>query len=219
MKKILIICLSLLLLLCGCINQNQAEEPLVTTPSDTSDAFDRIALDAAEARADYYQNLVVELQKELVSIKNAHASERVEYESRIEELEAALGVPDAAPPSDFEYTTKEGKITITSYLGKEKIVSIPEEIGGCPVTHIADAAFENNHTVEKIILPSTLESIGWFTFRGCIALFEVEMPSSVAKIEYGAFDNCNAKLTFLCPAGSYAEEYAQSYGYSTKQLT
>ena len=217
MKKVVTLCLLLSLLLCGCINKNQAQEPAATTPPDSSAVFDQIALDAAEARADYYQNLVVELQKEIVSIKNAHASQRVEYESRIEELEAALGVPEAAPPSDFQYTTKEGKITITAYVGKEKVVSIPDEIGGCPVTYIADAAFENNHTVEKVIFPKTVAGIGWFAFRGCIALCEIEIPSSVSKIEYGAFDNCNAKLTFVCPVGSYAEEYAQSYGFSTKK--
>ena len=88
MKKVVTLCLLLSLLLCGCINKNQAQEPVATTPPDSSAVFDQIALDAAEARADYYQNLVVELQKEIVSIKNAHASQRVEYESRIEELEA-----------------------------------------------------------------------------------------------------------------------------------
>jgi len=217
MKKVLTICLLLSVLLCGCTNQNQGEDPQTTTPSDTSDVFDQIALDAAEARAEYYQNLVAELQKEIVSIKNTHASQRVEYESRIDELEAALGLPEAALPSDFAYTTKDGTITITAYLGKQKAVIIPDEISGCPVTHIADAAFENNHTLEKVILPSSLQTIGWFAFRGCIALCEVEIPANVSKIEYGAFDNCNAKLTFLCPAGSYAEEYAQSYGIATKK--
>ena len=217
MKKILIFCLLVSLLLCGCTNQNQAQEPQTTPQPDSSDVFDRIALDAAEARADYYQNLVVELQKEIVSIKNAHASAKVEYESRIEELEIALGIPEAAPPSDFQYTTKDGEITVTAYVGSEKVVSIPEEIGGCPVTYIADAAFENNRGIEKVILPKTVRGIGWFAFRGCIALGEVEVPASVSNIEYGAFDNCNAKLTFVCQEGSYAEEYAQSYGYTTKQ--
>ena len=69
MKKFLLVCLFLSLILCGCINPNVSEEPQTTTPPDTSDVFDQIALDAAEARADYYQNLVVELQKEIVSIK------------------------------------------------------------------------------------------------------------------------------------------------------
>ncbi len=206
MKKLLIIALFLCLCLFGCADQDRGEDPQTTTPNDTSDVFDQIALDAAEARAEYYQKLVVELQKEIISIKNAHASAKVEYESRIDELEAALGVPEAAPPSDFQYTTKDGKITITAYVGEEKVVSIPDEIGGCPVTHIADAAFENNHTIEKVILPNSLESIGWFTFRGCIALSEVEISANVSKIEYGAFDNCNAKLTLLCPVDSYAEE-------------
>ena len=218
MKKIMIACLLMCLLLCGCANGNGKEElQTPIKPDDTSNTLDEIALDAAEARADYYQTLVVELQKEILSLKNAHASARVEYESRIEELEIALGVPEVAPTSDFQYTTKDGKITITAYVGTEKVVSVPDEIGGCPVTQIFDTAFENNLTVEKIILPQSLECIGWFAFRGCIALCEVEAPASLSKIEYGAFDNCNAKLTFVCQQGSYAEDYAQSYGYTTKQ--
>ena len=217
MKKIVIVCLLLTLLLCSCNYPKEGTDSQSTTPADTLDTFDRIAIDAAEARAAYYQNLVVELQREIISLKDAHASEKVEYESRIEELEIALGVPEAAPPSDFQYTTKDGKITILSYVGSEKTVSVPEEIGGCPVTYIADTAFEGNLTLEKVILPSSLEGIGWFAFRGCIALCEVQAPSSIAKIEYGAFENCNAKLTIVCPEGSYAEEYAISYGYATKQ--
>ncbi len=217
MKKIVIVCLLITLLLCACTNANSREEPQSTNPSDTLDVFDQIAIDAAEARAQYYQNLVVELQQEILSLKDAHASARVEYESRIEELEIALGIPEAAPPSDFQYTTKDGKITIIAYVGNDKAISVPDEIGGCPVTHIADAAFEGNLTLEKVILPQSLESIGWFAFRGCIALCEVQASESVSKIEYGAFENCNAKLTFVCSAGSYVEEYAQSYGYSTKK--
>ena len=216
MKKLLVICLSLCLLLCGCADEIPREDLQTTSPSDTSNVFDQIALDAAEARADYYQKLVVELQKEIVSMKNAHASERVEYELRIEELETALGIPGAAPSTDFQYTTKDGEITIVAYIGNERVISIPDEISGCPVTYIADAAFENQQAIEKVLLPQTLKGIGWFAFRGCIALCEIEMPAGVEKIEYGAFDNCNAKLTFHCPTGSYAEEYAQSYGYTTK---
>ena len=218
MKKTMMILLLTCVLVCGCANKHAEGEPQTPTIStDTSNPTDKIALDAAEARAEYYQTLVVELQKEILSLKNEHASARVEYESRIEELETALGVPEEAPQSDFEYTTKDGKIMIVSYVGSEKVVSVPSEIGGCPVTHIYDAAFENNSKVEKVILPQSLESIGWFAFRGCIALSEVEIPTSVSNIEYGAFDNCNAKLTFVCQQGSYAEDYAQSYGYTTKQ--
>ena len=218
MKKLITVCLILCLLFCGCAKGEGGEAPQVSTPSiDTSNPLDQIALDAAEARAEYYQMLVVELQKEILSLKDAHATARVEYESRIEELEIALGVPEAAPPSDFRYTAKDGKIIIVAYVGSEKVVSVPEEIGGCPVTQIADTAFEKNLTLEKVIFPKTLEYVGWFAFRGCIALCKVEVPESVSKIEYGAFENCNAKITFVCQSGSYAEEYAQSYGYATKQ--
>ena len=219
MKKTVILSVLVCLLFGGCANGSMTEDSQTpTTSAASSNMQDKIALDAAEARAQYYQTLVVELQKEILSLKNEHASARVEYELRIEELEIALGVPQDAPPSDFRYTTKDGKITVTGYLGNEKIVSVPGEISGCPVTYIADTAFENHLNLEKVILPSSLEGIGWFAFRGCVALSEVEIPSSVSKIEYGAFENCNTKLTFVCPIGSYAEEYAQSYGYATKKL-
>ena len=217
MKKIATVCLVIALLICGCTNENNGQEPTSTTPADTLDVFDQIAIDAAEARANYYQKLVVELQQEILSLKDAHASAKVEYESRIEELEIALGIPEVAPPSDFRYSAKDGKITILAYVGSEKIVSVPQTIGDCPVTHIADTAFENNLTLEKVILPSSLESIGWFAFRGCIALREVQAPATLSRIDYGAFENCNATLTFVCESGSYAEEYAQSYGYATKK--
>ena len=162
MKKLIAICMLLSLLFCGCAKGEGGEAPQASTPStDTSDPHDQIALDAAEARAEYYQMLVVELQKEILSLKDAHATARVEYESRIEELEIALGVPEAAPPSDFRYTAKDGKIIIVSYVGSEKVVSVPEEIGGCPVTKIADTAFENNLTLEKVILKGLCVKSGW----------------------------------------------------------
>lgn len=216
MKKIVIACLILSLALISCEQAAQNPPSQTTSPPELNVA-DKIALDAAEARAAYYQGLVAELQKEILSMKNAHASARVEYELRIEELEIALGLPQDSPFSDFQYTTKDGKITITAYIGDDTVVSIPEQISGCPVTYIADAAFENNTALEKVILPATLEGIGWFAFRGCIALTEVTAGGILSKIEYGAFENCNAKLTFICPADSYAEEYAQSYGYATKK--
>lgn len=216
MKKIVTVCLILCLALISC-GQADQNPPAETTPQSGLSVADKIALDAAEARAAYYQGLVAELQKEILAIKSAHASARVEYELRIEELEIALGLPQASPSSDFQYTTKDGKITITAYIGEETVVTIPDEISGCPVTYIADTAFENNTKLEKVILPTKLEGIGWFAFRGCIALSEVSAGGILSKIEYGAFENCNAKLTIICPAGSYAEEYAQSYGYATKK--
>ncbi len=217
MKKIVIVCILITLLLCSCNNQKVETDSSSTTPADNLDVFDQIAIDAAEARAEYYQKLVVELQQEILSLKNAHASAKVEYESRIEELEIALGIPEAAPPSDFQYSVKDGKITILKYVGSEKVVLVPDKIGECPVTHIADTAFEGNTTLEKVILPSSLECIGWFAFRSCIALCEVQAPPTLSQIDYGAFENCNATLTFVCESGSYVEEYAQSYGYSTKK--
>lgn len=76
--------------------------------------------------------------------------------------------------SDFEYTAKNGKITITGYKGSSKSVVIPEKINGLPVDTIGREAFES-----KI-------------------LTSVSIPDSVTKIDTGAFYN-NHLTSVLLP--------------------
>ena len=84
------------------------------------------------------------------------------------------------------------------------------------VVAIADRAFENRTKLTSVVLPSGVETVGWFAFSGCVALSEVTIPDSVRSISYGAFLNCNASMTICCSANSYAERYAQSYGIKVK---
>ena len=178
MKKIIGTCLAISLLLCGCAGKAGEGG---TTDSDTIDreipSPEQIALDAAEARAEYYQKLVSELQKEILNLKSEQDDARVEYESRIEELEAELGKPSTSEATDFRYIVSGGKVTVTAYLGSQKRVEIPTTIASCPVVAIADRAFENNLTVEEVALPDGIASIGWFAFAGCISLKKGTVPN------------------------------------------
>ena len=65
------------------------------------------------------------------------------------------------------------------------------------------------------MLPKGLEELGWFVFSGCVALQRVVVPESVTCIGYAAFNNCTASLTVIAPSGSYASDYAKSYGIRT----
>ena len=222
----------------------------------------QIAIDAAEQRATYYQQLAQELEDEILSVRTELFASRVEYEARIERLEAQLSAalaglsssgnngtntgnsgtggntnnggssttpsqgtqkedPDEEPVedpyADFQFRITDGKATLTAYVGSKTRVEVPSTYQGCPVTAIADRAFENKTRLQSVTLPSGIETIGWFAFSGCVALHEVAIPASVKSISYGAFLNCSSALVISCQKDSYAEKYAQSYGIETKR--
>ncbi len=209
-KKRTLLLLLLTLCLSACADSSNNSTETTSPVADEAIAL-QIALDAAEQRAAYYQQLLGELREEVLTLKAEFQGERAEYESRIDELEAQL-TPGEEDVSDFQYTIKEGKVWITGYVGKEKEILIPSLIQDCPVVGIDDNAFENNTKLCSVVVPEGVESIGWFCFSGCIALKNVTLPKSLTSIKYGAFQNCYSKMEVHCSKGSYAEEYALSYG-------
>lgn len=112
--------------------------------------------------------------------------------------------------SHFRYTVENGRVTLYQYVGSSRHVVIPSYIDGCPVTRIGDSTFKNTD-VTSVVIPSTVTSVGWFAFYGCHGLASVTIPASVVLIEYAAFDGCPSVILH-CPAGSYAEKYAASFG-------
>lgn len=173
-----------------------------------------------------YAGLVDLLREELEELRRDQSLAAAEYEARIRELEDRLfelssgesdtesepedSVPQAELP--ITYTEQDGKIIITGVKSGAEILVIPSTIDGKPVVAIADNAFSGSSLV-GISVPEGVESIGWFAFFGCVSLTSVSLPSSLESIGYDAFTNC-PRLTLYCPAGSYAEKYAVSYGLS-----
>ncbi len=110
----------------------------------------------------------------------------------------------------FRYGISNGEATIYEYLGSSLTVVVPASIEGCPVTVIADCAFQNS-PVTSVLLPDSVVSLGWFAFSGCRNLESVTVPATVTSIGYDAFSDC-PRLTLLCAADSYAAAWAFSYG-------
>lgn len=224
MKKSLLFGLALCALLSGC----QSSDPPPTTDNPSvqkpSPSVPDSTTEPDDTRLAYYEQLVSNLQKELLDLKTEIYIDRVEYESRIEELEKGSEAPpvsEQTPPvpsveSQFTYSIQNGCVTITSYTGKEKRVILPSEIEGYPVVAVGDRAFMDNTILCEVILPESVTSIGWFAFSGCVALENISIPASVSTICYGAFQNCRSTLTVSCAIGSYAEAYARSYGMGVR---
>ena len=172
---------------------------------------------AAEQRAEYYRTLASELEREMLALQVSFYQERVAYEKRIEELERELSQETGkTEESDFQYVIENGAAVITGYVGLGREVMIPATLEQVPVVGISDRAFENQKTITSVTLPNGIRYVGWFAFSGCVKLQSVYLPSSLSVIEYGAFLNCPADMVVFCTAGSYAEQYAISYGLAVR---
>lgn len=215
-KRMLCILLSCVLLLCvGCGSveeENPNTEPSVGTTTGEPITTPQ-AQDTTSERLAYYEQLVGQLQGELLAMKAELFAAKTEHEERLANLEAQA---EKAPQvSDFTYTVSSSGVTLTAYNGTALNIEIPATVDNRPVIAIGDRMLLNNTNVQSVVIPEGVKSVGWFAFSGCIALGAVSMPASVESVSYGAFENCPSSLTIFCPAGSYAERYAQSFGIRT----
>lgn len=202
--KLLILPLTfVLVLLCGCFSTAS------TNPSSEATA--------PEDATGYIQS-ILELEKELEAFRTIQQEQNDAYEARLAELERALAAYDGgkatAITTDFLYEVTDSGILLTGWNGTAKTLEIPATLDGKPVVAIGDGAFRDSE-VECVTVPNGVISIGWFAFSGCYRLSTVSLPASVTAIGYGAFEHCASAIRFLCPSGSYASQYAASYGYQT----
>lgn len=94
--------------------------------------------------------------------------------------------PDVA--ANFLYASNGTEIRINAYIGNGGDVVIPDEIGGIPVTRLADKAFyDNSESVRGITLSNNLIAIGEYIFGFCYLTGVLTMPETVQEIGSGAF--------------------------------
>lgn len=123
------------------------------------------------------------------------------------------------PASYFEFeTTKDGKgiiIIITGFsveqVQSDGTIVIPSKINGLTVVEITkldltdgkyilkdDFAFQYCETLKEIMLPSTLKKINSGTFANT-AIEKLEIPDSIKKIDFYAFEGCKRLKTLIIP--------------------
>ena len=168
-----------------------------------------------------YQARIEELETELQRQKEERYISDAAYAATIRELQSKLDAlaPDIEADSSqievgdeliFRYRLENGKAIVTGYTGTSTLVTIPATLDGYPVVAIGERAFEGQK-IAAVMLPDGLEAIGWFAFYGCEQLIDVSIPTSVTSIGYAVFDGCES-VSIVCASGSYAEQYAISYG-------
>ena len=139
---------------------------------------------------------------------------------------------------DFVFTVSGNSLTLTEYKGKGGAVEVPISVGGKTVTAVGPQAFAEYYDstpdearITKVILPSTVTTIGKNAFLECTKLSVVEMigvkslgeaafwyckglkkvavSESLRTIGQNAFGKCD-NVTIYCEKGSVAEQYAKS---------
>lgn len=104
------------------------------------------------------------------------------------------------PASDFDCTTENGEVTITDYTGTREHVLIPSEIGGFPVTALADKAFYEKH-VTTVVVPDSVTEIGEACFSGDNYLVSLTLPDGLAELPPIALESCYSLMDFELPKG------------------
>ena len=112
---------------------------------------------------------------------------------------------------EYTYLLENNFAILTSYLGDKTDVVVPAAVDGHLVIGLADRTFENSN-VKSITLPDTIEKIGWFTFYQCENLEKIVLPRRLSSIGYASFDGCAPALCLYVKTGSYAQQFANSFG-------
>lgn len=85
---------------------------------------------------------------------------------------------------------------LVKYKGKDAMVKVPKL-----VTAIGNNAFQNNTTIEEVVIPDGVLSLGHDAFHGCSSLKKVTLADSVSFIGYRTFAGCENLTEINLPDG------------------
>ena len=91
----------------------------------------------------------------------------------------------------------------------DAVVTIPDTLGGKPVTSIGGDAFYGCAAMKRVNFPATIKSIASGAFIGCSSLEAVSLPEGLLRIWPSAFQDCSSLTDVTIPStvtsiGNYA---------------
>ena len=85
-------------------------------------------------------------------------------------------------------------VTIEQYTGGAMMITVPDEIGGKPVTAVADGAFSNDKYIGNLTLPDTITSVAENSFDDVSHLIAKKGSDTAKALEEAGFEYL-AKIT------------------------
>lgn len=130
--------------------------------------------------------------------------------------QSAVVVENTIEESDFEIDAETGEIT--SYIGMDAWLVIPESIGGVPVRAIAEEAMRGDYSIYGLILPEGLETIGAQAFRQACNIEYIVLPSTLRTIGAEAFHNVAGSRIVWAEGLEEIGDRAFMYNHNTDAL-
>jgi len=141
----------------------------------------------------------------------------------------------------FEYSINGKNIKIDRYIGFDDMetIIIPEEINGHIVTEIGNSVFKNCKSIKEIILPDTIECIGFEAFANSglekinlqegiksigarafsgTQIVEISIPASLEGIAHSTFSSCNLERIYFQEGIVFIDEHAFSFCRQLKKI-
>lgn len=123
-----------------------------------------------------------------------------------------VGPEETKTDGNYQYTLDDaGNAAIVAYTGTGTSVTIPETVGGHPVTAIGEYAFSPDSSIHddnfnfaeitEVNIEAKLTSIGEAAFSGCKNLTTINLPDTITEMEYGVFEGCTALESIAFPRG------------------
>lgn len=110
----------------------------------------------------------------------------------------------------------QGSSSAAISTSTEGTLTIPDKLGGYPVTSLGSRAFLNCNNITNIILSSNITTIGYGAFYGCSKLTSVTIPEGVTSIGEAFIHSCT-KLTQLVLPDSVVS--ISKYAFQNSGLT
>ena len=119
---------------------------------------------------------------------------------------------------DWRYGIVGDQAVLLQYTGSETEVSVPETLGGCPVTNVRARAFSELEALREVRFPETVEAFAGFLFVDCPQLEAVWFPASAKIVDIFAMGtSSDPSITAWVPARSKARQVAEERGWNWKE--
>ncbi|MBR1528100.1 MAG: leucine-rich repeat domain-containing protein [Oscillospiraceae bacterium] len=180
MKKLAVLCASVLILFSGCASKSITQEPEEPASPTESELPENASYDPDSNTV--YIFPTTEPPEETI------IPDSVDIDAGATSLDS------------LKYEVFEDRAVITDFTGKETDIVVPSHIGSYPVTEIGHYAFEAAWDVTSITIPDSVMLISEQAFADCESLTDITIPGTVTTIGRGAFSNCISLSELTIPA-------------------
>lgn len=108
----------------------------------------------------------------------------------------------AEQSGDYTYTVIDSKARITDYTGSGTTITVPDTLGGYPVTSIGIYAFSYCNTLTAVTLPDSVEDIKNYAFYQSTKITTVNLGAGVNMLGISVFARCTKLTQINAPAGN-----------------